>query len=247
MTEVEMEFGTEIPVPVFEEDIEKMGSEYQSQALVLQQSVAIEKIEDQETFQRVSTAGLNAASNIKAIEALLNPLKEKRHAAWKRVCDVLKLKTDPFLEVKEKSSRLCGAYQYAIQQQRKAEEEAERKRLADEDAKMRAQQAEQLAKEGRIEDGVALLESQPMIAAPVMASTPMPKAQGVTSSGEGVFSAEVTDLMELVKAVAAGKVPLFAIEANQKFLNNQAKAMKQLLAYPGVKVNRTFKSSFRPK
>jgi hypothetical protein len=41
--------------------------------------------------------------------------------------------------------------------------------------------------------------------------------------------------MELVKAVAAGTVPLNAIQANSTFLNNQARAMKETLAYPGVK------------
>jgi len=242
------EFGTEIPVPVFEEsDIDTMGNEYQSQALVLKEVVAIEKITDPETFQRVSTAGLNAASNIKAIEALLNPLKERAHSRWKRICDVLKRKTDPFLEVKNKSSLLCGAYEYAIRQKREAEEQAERERIAKEDAANRAAQAEQLAKEGRVEDGIALLESPVINTAPVMASTPMPKAQGVTSSGDGVYSAEVTDLMALARGVVEGKVPIFAIAADMSFLNKQAKAMKQLLAYPGVEVNRTFKSNFRPK
>lgn len=51
------------------------------------------------------------------------------------------------------------------------------------------------------------------------------------------YSAEVDDLMELVKAVAAGKAPIEAITADQKFLNTQAKAYKkdgQL--YPGVRI-----------
>jgi hypothetical protein len=258
------EFGTEIPVPVFEEsDIDTMGNEYQSQALVLKEVVAIEKITDPETFQRVSTAGLNAASNIKAIEALLNPLKERAHSRWKRICDVLKRKTDPFLEVKNKSSLLCGAYEYAIRQKREAEEQAERERIAKEDAANRAAQAEQLAKEGRVEDGIALLESPVVNVAPVMASTPMPKAQGVTSSGDGIYSAHVEtieDFMALVKAVAEGKVPPMALRPtcasweglpqcplDVSFLDKQAKSMKQLLSYPGVKAKRKFKSGFRPK
>lgn len=243
-----METEIDIATPVFEEsDIDTMGNEYQSQALVLKEAVAIEKITDPETFHRVSTAGLNAASNIKAIEALMNPLKERAHSKWKRICDVLKRKTDPFVEVKDKSSRLCGAYEYAIRQKREAEEQAERERIAKEDAANRAAQAEQLAAEGRIEDGVALLESPVINSVPVMASTPMPKAQGVTSSGDGIYSFEVTDLMELVKGIASGKVPIFAVKADQGWLDKQAKAMKQLLNYPGGKVNRTFKSQFRPK
>jgi hypothetical protein len=243
-----MESVIDIATPVFEEEnLESYGAEYKDKALVLQQAVAIEKIENEGQFQQVATAGLEAAANIKALEAYINPIKERAYAKWKRITTVLSAKIGPFEKVKEKSGQLIGVYQYEIKQQRLREENAERLRQAAEDEKTRAAQAEQLAKEGRIEDGVALLESPVVNVAPVMATTQVPKAQGVTDSGEGIFSAEVTDLLALVKAVAAGTVPIKAVEANMKFLNAQAKSMEQLLAYPGVKVNRTFKSQFRPK
>lgn len=243
-----MESAIEMATPVFEEDnLDTFGSEYAEKALVLQQSVAIEKIVNEGQFKQVATAGLEAAANIKALEAYIGPIKERAYAKWKRITTVLSAKVGPFEKVKEKSGQLIGVYQYEIKQQRLREDNAERLRQAAEDEKTRAAQAEQLAKEGRIEDGVALLEAPVVNVAPVMATTQVPKAQGVTDSGEGVFSAEVTDLLALVKAVAAGTVPILAIEANEKFLNQQAKSMKQLLAYPGVKVNRTFKSGFRPK
>jgi hypothetical protein len=41
--------------------------------------------------------------------------------------------------------------------------------------------------------------------------------------------------MALVKAVAAGTVPIQALEANTVFLNGQARMLKAALAYPGVK------------
>lgn len=59
------------------------------------------------------------------------------------------------------------------------------------------------------------------------------KVSGI--SGRMTFSADVTSLMELVKAVAEGKAPIEAIQADMKFLNAQARAFKnpgQL--YPGV-------------
>lgn len=246
---METDFGTGIATPVFEEgvDLDNFGSEYQEKSLVLQKCVAIVKIENQGQFQQVASAGLEASANIKSIENYIGPIKERAYARWKKITTVLAEKTAPFLAVKEKSGQLIGVYQYEIKQQRLREENEERARQAVEDEKNRAVQAEQLAKEGRIEDGVALLETPVVNVAPVMATTQVPKAQGITDSGDGVFSAEVTDLMALVKAVASGAVPIMALEANQKWLNGQAKAMKQFLAYPGVKVNRTFKSGFRPK
>ena len=51
-----------------------------------------------------------------------------------------------------------------------------------------------------------------------------------------VWKAEVTDLRALVKAVAEGKAPLAAIEANLSFLNKQAGSLKAEMAYPGVRV-----------
>lgn len=242
-----MESAIDIATPVFEEEsLDTFGGEYAQKALVLQQAVAIEKIVNEGQFQQVATAGLEAASNIKSLEAIINPIKERAYAKWKRITTVLSEKTAPFLEVKTKSSRLIGAYQHAIAQQRQAEEQAERARLAAEEEKLRAAQAEQLAAEGRVEDGIALLESPVVTTAPVAATTQTPKAQGVTNAAEK-WSAEVTDLMTLVKAVAAGTVPLFALQADMTFLNSQARSLKQLMQYPGVEARREFKSSFRTK
>ena len=49
------------------------------------------------------------------------------------------------------------------------------------------------------------------------------------------WKAEVTDLMALVDAVAANKVPLFYLQANEKALNDAARAAKAALNIPGVK------------
>ena len=50
------------------------------------------------------------------------------------------------------------------------------------------------------------------------------------------YKAEVVDVMALAKAVVAGTVPLQAIEGNSKFLNNQARMLKDDMKFPGVKV-----------
>jgi hypothetical protein len=49
------------------------------------------------------------------------------------------------------------------------------------------------------------------------------------------YSAEVTNLLELVQAVAAGQAPLEALQAETKFLGAQARAFKKAgQLYPGV-------------
>ena len=49
------------------------------------------------------------------------------------------------------------------------------------------------------------------------------------------WAAEVTDLMQLVRAVAAGTVPINALMANMVFLGQQARSLKQAMRYPGVR------------
>jgi hypothetical protein len=59
------------------------------------------------------------------------------------------------------------------------------------------------------------------------------KVSGI--SGRTTYAAQIDDLLELVKAVAEGKAPIEAIQADAKFLNAQARAFKkQGQLYPGV-------------
>ncbi len=59
------------------------------------------------------------------------------------------------------------------------------------------------------------------------------KVSGI--SGRTTYAAQVDDLLALVKAVAEGKAPIEAIQADAKFLNAQARAFKkQGQLYPGV-------------
>jgi hypothetical protein len=238
---------TVTPVQVLDitdQTLAEFGPEYAEKALVLQKELALEKITDDPTYQRVARAGLDAAANIKAIEAYLNPLCERRYAAWKRATTVRSDKTAPFEVIKKKAGQLVAKYQYEQEQAKLAAEAAERARLMEEEALLRSQQAEQLAKEGRVEEGLAVLESPTITSAPVVASGGAPVVKGVSKAAER-YKATVTNLMELVKAVAAGTVPILALEANEKFLRQQANSMKQLMNYPGVKVERDFNSSFR--
>ena len=61
-----------------------------------------------------------------------------------------------------------------------------------------------------------------------------PQVDGVTS--RLLYRALVIDFPALVAAVAAGEVPLAALKADLVFLNGQARALKQFLKYPGVRI-----------
>ena len=51
------------------------------------------------------------------------------------------------------------------------------------------------------------------------------------------YSAQVTDLRQLVRAVADGQAPLECLQADDKFLGAQARALRRIgELYPGVHV-----------
>jgi hypothetical protein len=87
---------------------------------------------------------------------------------------------------------------------------------------------------------LALAPLTPQITAPMVEET---KIAGVPLIE--YWSADVTDLMLLVQAVAAGRVPLAALQADQQFLDAQADAYGKTLSYPGVVAVSTFGQTAR--
>lgn len=140
--------------------------------------------------------------------------------------------------------RLGALQTQYLQEERRRQEEADRKareeaaRIAQEELLQRAIDLEEM---GEPEAAEQALE-EPMEPVFVQSAAP-PKIEG--SYGRVTYSATVVSLMELVKAVAAGKVPITAIEANMVFLNGRARSDKEGFSIPGVKLNKETSTSFR--
>lgn len=118
-------------------------------------------------------------------------------------------------------------------------EQQEAARLAQEEAQAAAeagdteaaQRAMTEAAQCQEQAAVAAITASVVTAAPAI-ETPT-KVAGI--SGRVNYSAEVNSLMDLVKAVAEGKAPIEAIQADMKFLGAQARAFKKAgQLYPGV-------------
>ena len=112
-------------------------------------------------------------------------------------------------------------------------------RKAQEEAQAAAEAGDKEAAEKAMAEAQAAQQQAAMAAvtANVVTVAPAVEAPSKVSgiSGTMRFSAEVTDLMELVKAVAAGTAPIEAIQADAKFLGAQARAFKKTgQLYPGV-------------
>lgn len=143
-------------------------------------------------------------------DAMLVPVGERKNA--------LRLDMKAFEDEQERVRRVAQA---------KAEEEA--RKAAEEAA---------LAQAVALEANGHKAAAEAVIAAPVVVPSvfvPKTTPNGFGNATRRTWGAEVTDLMALVKAVAAGTVPIQAIEPNMVFLNGQSRMLKAALAYPGVR------------
>lgn len=143
-------------------------------------------------------------------DAMLVPVGERKNA--------LRLDMKTFEDEQERIRRAAQA---------KAEEEA--RKAAEEAA---------LAQAVSLESNGHKAAAEALMAAPVVAPAvfvPKTTPTGFGNATRRTWGAEVTDLMALVKAVAAGTVPIQALEANTVFLNGQARMLKAALSYPGVR------------
>lgn len=168
--------------------------------------------------------------------------KDKAHKAWKSVVAqeaghlkpveeavrIANSKITPYLEAEEKKRQ---------DEERRLNEEA-RKREEDE----RIATAAQAEKEGHKEEAEAIL-NVPAPVPTVVVPKAVPKAQGTSMSYR--YSAKVTNLMALVKAVAAGKAPITALQADTVALNRMASSLKEGMDYPGVEVVKQAQMAYR--
>lgn len=200
-----------------------------------------------------------AADDLRYVKALQKEVEEKRtsitgplNQAVKAVNDLFRAPKERLEQAEATLKRAMVAWtteqeRLAIEARRVAEEAARAERARMEEAARQAQtEAEMAAEAGDMEAAAiaqahaeaAALTAQVVTIAPAV-EVPT-KVAGI--SGRVAYSAEVVDLMELVRAVAAGQAPVECLQADTKFLNAQARAFKRAGSlYPGVeaRVERT--------
>ena len=167
------------------------------------------------------------------IKATFGPIVEKANAAHKEAVAQRKKHEEPLKEAEGLIKARMGTWQRAEELRARVEaarQAAEAQRL-DEEARLR--EAEALERAGETEAAERVIDEPPP-APPPPPPTRVPKVSGI--SGRDVWHAEVTNLMELVQAVAAGKVPLAAVEPSTKVIGQQARSLKSEMKWPGVRV-----------
>jgi hypothetical protein len=182
---------------------------------------------------------VKAGELLKAIKALraeidqtFDPIIGKAHEAHKEAIAQKKKVDAPLVEAEGLLKPRIARYLEDQERKRRAEElrlqklaqeEAERQQLAD---------AALLDDIGETAMANALIEEK-VYTPPVVLPRTAPKIAGITV--RETWSAQVVNLMDLVKAVAAGRAPIQALQANTVFLNQQARSLKNAMNWPGVR------------
>lgn len=168
----------------------------------------------------------------KKIAGIFEPHIKRAFEAHRALVTEKKEHEAPLIEAESHIKRAMLGYQQEEERKRRELEAKAQEAAAKERAKLEAKAAAVEAR-GKPVLAEALREQAAAVVAPILAPT-TPKVSGIST--RTAYKAVVTDKLALVKAVAAGTVPLNALDANMAFLNNQARAMKETLVYPGVAV-----------
>src|SRR3990167_6029103 len=208
-----------------------------SELEVQAQSFQIVKVADAESFERGSAALRTIKEFLRRVAELFDPIDAAQIAARKTTIAQRKSLEDKpkALELAQKAELVAyDRRQEAIRREAEAVAERERKRI-EEDARIQA--ALEAESRGEAKVAEAILEAPhpptPVFAPPAIVPE-APKAEGLSFRSN--FRAEVSDLALLVTAVAAGEAPIRAPPPKLPMLNQMARAMKQELRLPGVRV-----------
>lgn len=229
------------------EETKRGSAEIHSNSLtILESAQSLIVIHDDDALVRAENLLKLAAKGEKAATDFMKPQKQKADEMKQILLDKEKELKAPYQRVRQLLDPAVIAYR--TDQQRKRQEA---ERIAREAARKQAEEealkkAVELEKEGFTKEANSVLAAPPVVprALPI---APKPIAK---SSGVGIqerWSSEIIDLMTLVKAVAAGKVPLAALEPNMTYLNNQARMLKKDYAIPGSRATSNLGTNIRGK
>lgn len=215
--------------------IDDKPSESEAKALALKSKVDSLSVIDQASYDVANAINAEAYKLRKAFHEWFDPIDEASKKQRQATISQGKKIDEPFDYVIKVTGSKAAAWiraeeERAAEEKRKAEAIA---RKAAEDAQLAA--AEALQAEGLTNAATAILEA-PTVIPKIVVEGPV-KAEGTTYTDR--YSAEIVDLVALVKAVAEGKAPLSAICANDAWLGQWARLTKGAESMPGVKIVKT--------
>lgn len=205
--------------------------ELEKQAIAVDEQAKGMVVRNQTQYNEANGFVVNIKNLQRQIKDVFGPIIKKAFDAHKEAKAQETKHMEPLLKAEVLAKSKMMDY---LREQEAARREAERKLQAE--AERKRQEAIAKAEAARVEGKEAKAEKYEEKAANIIA----PQLASTVDKGNAIvkklYRSEVYDLMALVTAVAAGEAPLTLIEANMPVLNSQARALKENMAYPGVRL-----------
>jgi len=197
----------------------------------IEQLRAIKIQDDAAVFE--ASAGLDVLNALRQkVVDFFEPMRKTTEAAHKAVTGAKARELAPIDEAVASVKLAILKYQ---REQRELREQEARRLKAEAEARAEEEklhQALDVEADGDLEEAERVLDAPtaPVVIAPLAPALPKVKGLVLTQTWKAV----VTDLRALIAGIVAGSVPIQAVKVDMAFLDNQAKALKGDLPYPGV-------------
>ena len=230
---IELEFSPTIlgPESEYEKQRIKLRSEIET---VVNGAKAVTVIDSPEVAVTANGLGRLLQVASKSTEDFFKPIKQKIDALKSPVLKAEKELADSIETEKRRLGSLLTKYNAEVERLRLEEERKQREAAEAAQREEQLQRAIELESLGDKESAEAVLEEELPPPPVVVRAVVAPKVAGQV--GRTVYKAEVVNLMELIKAVAAGTAPIQCIEANMQYLNGKAKLEKEGFNVAGCKL-----------
>lgn len=195
-----------------------------SVAVVLKEAPATFAITSTAEADRIGAYREKIRAARKTVTEFFAPLKKSLNDAKDALMSRIHQCEDPLISAQDACDKSLSAW---VQQERERVE-AEQRRL-DEEAKKQA--AKEALAAGDKAEAKAIQQGKIAVVSSAVAR-PVAKVSGVSTVDR--WDAELTDLQALIKAAAAGKVPLSYVTWDEKVVKGVVRASKGAATIPGV-------------
>jgi hypothetical protein len=210
----------------------QIQDDIKERALSVPEQARAMKIIDDSSYQKGGQLLLTIKALRKEINETFDPIIAKAYAAHKEAKAQKTKVEEPLVRAECIIKPAMAEYDTKLEQQRLAEQrrlEEEARKKAEEEKLADAIHAEQ---QGDKETAESII-NEPAQVIPIVQKVEKQKISGISFREN--WSAQVVNLMALVKAVAAGEQPITYLQANQTSLNQIARAQKTAMSVPGVR------------
>ncbi len=218
----------------------------QKEVLPIPEQAKMIVVRDQPSLVKANDFFLTIKALRKKIADTFDPIISKAHAAHKEALNQKSLIEAPLATAEKYLNGQVTAYHQEVEKKRREEEElARQKAIVEEMERRKAEEEIRMTQAAALEAVGAKEEAEALVAEtieenekPVEIYVPPPTTPKADLTGVSIktyWSAEVTDLKVLCRAVAEGKAPIACVEPNMAVLNAQARALKKEMNIPGVK------------